>query len=45
MNEELDRAIAVCQAAGDDVSRDLWLFPNYVPGESYTSDKYAELAE
>jgi len=45
MNEELDRAIAVCQAAGDDVSRDLWIFPNYVPGESYTSDKYAELAE
>lgn len=45
MNDELDRAIKACQAAGDDVSSDLWIFPNYVPGESYTSDKYAELAK
>jgi multiple sugar transport system substrate-binding protein len=43
MNDELDRAIEVCQSYGDDVSRDDWIFPNYVQGESYTSDKYAEL--
>lgn len=43
MNEELDRAIATCQAMGSDVSRDDWVFPNYVQGQSYTSEKYAEL--
>lgn len=43
MNAELDRAIEACQAMGSDVSRDDWVFANYVHGENYTSDKYAEL--
>ncbi|MCM1188458.1 MAG: ABC transporter substrate-binding protein [bacterium] len=43
MNEELDRAIKACQDRGVEVSRDDWIFPNFVLGESYTSDKYAEL--
>lgn len=43
MNDELDRAIKACQDRGVEVSRDDWIFPNFVPGESYTSDKYAEL--
>ena len=43
MNAELDRAIEVCQAMGVEVSREDWIFPNYVPGESYSSEKYAEL--
>lgn len=43
MNEELDRAIETCQAMGSNVSREDWIFPNYVQGESYTADKYAEL--
>lgn len=43
MNDELDRAIEMCQSMGSDVSREDWIFSNYVQGESYTSDKYAEL--
>lgn len=45
MDAELDRAIAAAQSAGADVSREDWIFPNFVPGTSYTSDKYAELAK
>lgn len=45
MNAELDRAIEVVQGYGANVSREDWIFANYVQGESYTSDKYAELAE
>ncbi|MGN1019481.1 MAG: extracellular solute-binding protein [Aristaeellaceae bacterium] len=43
MNAELDRAIDACRAMGSDVSREDWIFANYVRGESYTSDKYDEL--
>lgn len=43
MNDELDRAIEMCQSMGCDVSREDWIFSNYVQGESYTADKYAEL--
>lgn len=43
MNDELDRAIEMCQSMGSNVSREDWIFPNYVQGESYTADKYAEL--
>ncbi len=43
MNDELDRAIEACQDMGYNVSREDWIFPNFVVGESYTSDKYEEL--
>lgn len=43
MNAELDRAIEVCRSMGSDVSREDWVFANYVRGENYTSEKYAEL--
>lgn len=43
MNAELDRAIEACRSMGADVSRDDWVFPNYIHGESYTNEKYAEL--
>lgn len=43
MNAELDRAIEVCRSMGADVSRDDWVFPNFVRGENYTNEKYAEL--
>ena len=42
MNAELDRAIEACRAMGADVSREDWIFSNYVRGENYTSDMYAE---
>ena len=43
MNAELDRAIDTCKSMGANVDRNDWVFPNYVQGESYTSEKYAEL--
>ncbi|MBQ3705761.1 MAG: extracellular solute-binding protein [Clostridia bacterium] len=43
MNAELDRAIETCRSMGSNVSRDDFIFSNYVRGEDYTSDKYAEL--
>lgn len=43
MNDELDRAIKACQDQGIDVSREDWIFSNFVVGESYTSNKYDEL--
>ena len=45
MNAELDRAIEVAKSYGANVSREDWVFPNFVPGESYSSEKYAELAD
>lgn len=43
MNDELDRAIKACRDMGAEVSREDWIFSNFVNGESYTSDKYDEL--
>ena len=43
MNAELDRAIDTCKMMGANVDRNDWVFPNYVQGESYISEKYAEL--
>lgn len=42
-NDELDRAIKACQDRGVNVSREDWIFSNFVLGESYTSEKYEEL--
>lgn len=43
MNAELDRAIETCQSYGVEVDRTDWIFPNYVQGEAYAFEKYAEL--
>jgi multiple sugar transport system substrate-binding protein len=43
-NAELDNAIKAAQENGADVSRDDWVFPNWVPGEDYSEEKYAELS-
>ncbi|MCF0237220.1 MAG: carbohydrate ABC transporter substrate-binding protein [Sphaerochaetaceae bacterium] len=43
MNAELDRAIAECKAQGINVDHSDYVFPNFVPGQSYTLDKYSEL--
>lgn len=43
MTAERDAAIKKVQAKGLEVSVDDWKFPNFVYGESYTSDKYGEL--
>ena len=40
MTAERDAQISKAQAAGYDVSLEDWKFPNFVYGESYTSDKY-----
>lgn len=43
MNAELERAISAVRATGVDVSRDIYVFPNWDPMEEYTSADYEEL--
>jgi multiple sugar transport system substrate-binding protein len=43
LNAELDRAIAAAVDKGVDVSRDLYVFPNWRIGEDYTQEYYDEL--
>ncbi len=38
-----EEGIAAAREAGAEVSEEDWVFPNFVPGESYTPDKYDEL--
>jgi multiple sugar transport system substrate-binding protein len=42
--KNLDDAVAAARAKGADVSRDLWVFPNWDPTKDYTPDMYADLA-
>lgn len=43
LNNELDRAIAAAVSKGADVSRDVYIFPNWEIGEDYTQAYYDEL--
>ncbi len=40
---ELDRAIAAAKAAGANVSREDFVFPNWDPTQDYSAESYAEL--
>lgn len=42
-NTQRDEGVAAAVAAGAEVSREDWVFPNFVPGENYTQDMYGEL--
>ncbi|GAA1487976.1 ABC transporter substrate-binding protein [Brachybacterium sacelli] len=42
-NRQRDDAIEAARAAGAEVSREDWVFPNFTPGENYTQDMYGEL--
>ena len=42
-NKALDDAIAAAQAAGAEVSRDDFVFPNWTPSEDFGPDEYAAL--
>ncbi|MFD1716714.1 ABC transporter substrate-binding protein [Georgenia deserti] len=42
-DEQLDQAIAAARDKGANVSREDWVFSNFVPGEPYTPDMYDEL--
>jgi len=42
-NKQKDKAIAAAVKSGANVSREDWVFPNFVPGSDYTQDMYAEL--
>jgi multiple sugar transport system substrate-binding protein len=43
MTTTRNESIKKCQSLGYKVSLDDYIFPNFAYGESYTSDKYAEL--